>query len=206
MSDRPRRQHPCPLSRAATPARPRARRPTRPQAAGVVLPVPTSGAVLGHGCGVGSLRRARPAAWLRFWRHSVAGVVRAPALALRGSHVVGGASPSVLLRPGRGGVSCPARGCAAGSGGAGPGSGPRRAPDTPGGPRATGRWCRTRGATRPPPLSLARVSRHRPRPPGGGGSRRSGWCRRGWRWSVTGKPGSPRWSPAPQQGRAGDGG
>jgi len=91
-----------PLAHRGTASPSQARRPTRPQAAGVVLPVPTGGFVLVHGCGVGSLRRARPLEWLRRWRSSVAGVVCEPAWALRRTHVAGGVSPSVRARARRG--------------------------------------------------------------------------------------------------------
>ena len=49
------------------------------------------------------------------------------------------------------------------------------------------------------------VSRPCPRRTGCGGLWRPGWCPRGWRRSVTGRPGPPRQSPAPQPGLAGDG-
>ena len=139
---------PVPLAHRCNASPSQARRQTRPQAAGVVLPVPTGSSVLVDGCGLGSLRRARASEWLRLWRSSVAGVVCEPALALRRTHVAGGVSPSGRARSRRGRAAPPpapwAWGRAAGSGGCGPGSRQRRAPGTPGRQRAAGRWCRAR--------------------------------------------------------------
>ena len=169
----------------------------------MVLSMPTGGAVRVHGCGVGSRRRARPSAWPRLWRRSMAGVVREHALALRRPHGAGGVSPSVRARSRRGRAAPPPApwawrrvvpGMAACCRVRWPlvraaGRAVRQA--RPGGRRRPGGGAGHGGATCPPPVSLAHVSRHRPRPTGGCGFRRPGWCRRGGRRSGTGKPGGP---------------
>ena len=54
------------------------------------------------------------------------------------------------------------------------------------------------------PCAWCRISGHRLRSPGHGGIRWPGQCPRGWRWSVPGRPGRPRPSPAPQHRPAAD--
>jgi hypothetical protein len=114
----------------------------------------------------------------------------------------------LVLRQARVGVSCAAWGRSAGSGG-GQGRWQGRAPAGPG--KRRGAWdgrAVVHGPVVPRafhPGALRRVRRHGPRRPGRGGILRPGWRPRGWRQSVTGKPGHRHRSPATQQGFAGDG-
>ena len=208
----------CPRGHRRHTSPSQAQRQAKSQAAGVLPSVSMGAPQRDGGCGVRPIGRAWPWWW---------------PLALAAVGLVGGVHPCWRSCPdlgravwprhwghGRGvvrwcrvlcpdllGVSCPAWGRMAGAG-----SGGGRAGSTviqqhhasTGGHRAPGRSCRAwwcDASSTPVPGARQPLS---PTATGGGGLRRPGWCPRGWRRSVTGKPGYRRRSPATQQGFAGD--
>jgi len=207
-----------PWSIAATPARlrPHGRRDPRPSSCchpcRPMVPCTLAGAVGAPSCMRG--RRGGPRLRQQRGGCRVLACVGTTAPAgkqhgVPGTRSTGAAGVGALCPvPAHGGVSCPAEGRAAGSGGGGRHSRQCWAPAASGteqGGLVLLGGCAGHGGTRTlHPCAWCCISRHHPRPTRWCGIRWPGWGPRGGRRSVTGKAGHPRQFPATQQGLAGD--